>query len=128
MLFCIICVRGEQRRAALRRSECVMSILAVVLQGSPYCQSSVQAQILQAKTDLARAGLDWGAAKCQISTINSDKAIRRQSGCDSHLPQIDEVIGRPPVAGDGEVAGLGVQGEQGQVHGAAQGEGDLRGI
>ena len=122
MLFCIICVRGEQRRAALRRSECVMSILAVVLQGSPYCQSSVQAQILQAKTDLARAGLDWGAAKCQISTINSDKAIRRLSGCDSHLPQIDEVIGRPPVAGDGEVAGLSVQGEQGQVHGAAQGE------
>ena len=44
---------------------------------------------------------------------------------DSHLPEIDQVIGRPAVAGDGEVAGLGVQREQGQVHRAAQGEADL---
>ena len=43
-----------------------------------------------------------------------------------HLPEIDQVIGGPAVAGDGEVTCLGVQGEQGQVHGAAQGQRDLR--
>ena len=42
-----------------------------------------------------------------------------------YLPQIDEVVSCPAVAGDGEVAGLSVQGEQGEVHGAAQGQGDL---
>ena len=36
-----------------------------------------------------------------------------------------QVPGCPPVAGDGEVAGLGVEGEQLEVHGAGQGEGDL---
>ena len=39
-----------------------------------------------------------------------------------HLPQVDEVVGCPAVAGDGEVAGLGVQREQRQVHRAAQGQ------
>ena len=42
-----------------------------------------------------------------------------------HLPQVDEVVGCPAVAGDGEVAGLGVQGEERQVHRAAQGQGHL---
>ena len=42
-----------------------------------------------------------------------------------YLPQIDEVVGCPAVAGDGEVAGLAVKGEQGEVHGAGNGEGDL---
>ena len=42
-----------------------------------------------------------------------------------YLPHVDEVIGSPSVAGDGEVTCLGVQGEQGQVHWAAQGQGDL---
>ena len=45
---------------------------------------------------------------------------------EAHLPEIDQVIGGPAIAGDGEVAGLGVQGEQGQVHRAAQSEGDLQ--
>ena len=39
-----------------------------------------------------------------------------------HLPEIDKVIGSPAIAGNGEVAGLGVQGEQLQVHRAAKGE------
>ena len=39
-----------------------------------------------------------------------------------HLPEIDQVIGGPAIAGDGEVAGLGVQREQRQVHRAAQGQ------
>ena len=42
-----------------------------------------------------------------------------------HLPQVDKVVGCPAVAGDGEVAGLGVQREQGQVHRAAQSQGNL---
>ena len=42
-----------------------------------------------------------------------------------YLPLVLQVPGRPPVAGDGEVAGLGVEGEQLEVHGAGEGEGDL---
>ena len=42
-----------------------------------------------------------------------------------HLPLILQVPGSPAIAGDGEVAGLGVQGEQLQVHRAGQGQGDL---
>ena len=43
----------------------------------------------------------------------------------SYLPQIHQISRSPAVAGDGEVAGLGVQGEQLQVHRAVQGQGDL---
>ena len=32
--------------------------------------------------------------------------------CQTHLPDVLEVPGGPAVGGDGEVAGLGVQGEQ----------------
>ena len=49
--------------------------------------------------------------------------IRKEN---AYLPHVDKVIGSPAVAGDGEVTCLGVQGEQGQVHGAAQGQRDLR--
>ena len=38
----------------------------------------------------------------------------------SHLPDVLEVPGSPAVGGDGEVAGLGVQGEQFQVHWTGQ--------
>ena len=42
-----------------------------------------------------------------------------------YLPDIDQVSSSPAIAGYGEVAGLGVQGEHGQVHGAPQGQGHL---
>ena len=41
-----------------------------------------------------------------------------------YLPLVQNVVTGPAVAGDGEVAGLGVQREQGEVHGAAESEGD----
>ena len=39
----------------------------------------------------------------------------------TNLPDIDQVCCSPAIAGNGEVAGLGVQGEQLQVHRAAKG-------
>ena len=44
----------------------------------------------------------------------------------SNLPDINNVRCSPPIAGDGEVAGLGVEGEQLEVHGAAQSERHLQ--
>ena len=43
----------------------------------------------------------------------------------SYLPQIDQISRSPAVAGNGDVVGLGVQGEQLHVHRAGQGQGDL---
>ena len=40
----------------------------------------------------------------------------------AHLPDVLEVALGPAVAGDGEVAGLGVQREELEVHGAGEGE------
>ena len=42
-----------------------------------------------------------------------------------YLPGVGEVLRGPAVAGYGEVAGLAVQGKQGEVHGAGHSEGDL---
>ena len=65
----------------------------------------------------------------QIMTHRAPVGVRyrkRTLLASMYLPHVDEVISGPPVAGDGEVTCLGVQGEQGQVHGAAQGQRDLR--
>ena len=43
----------------------------------------------------------------------------------THPPQVYDIVRGPAVARHGDVTGLGVQGEELQVHGAAQGQGDL---
>ena len=74
-----------------------------------------------------------GNRQTQIMTHRAPVGARKYLGygkstllAPMYLPHVDEVIGGPAVAGDGEVTCLGVQGEQGQVHGAAQGQRDLR--
>ena len=44
----------------------------------------------------------------------------------THPPQVYDIVRGPAVARHGDVTGLGVQGEELQVHGAAQGQGDLQ--
>ena len=63
--------------------------------------------------------------KIDRAPVGEISGIRKEHAS-MYLPHVDKVIGRPAVAGDGEVTCLGVQGEQGQVHGAAQGQRDLR--
>ena len=67
----------------------------------------------------------WALMLTSVNTLMGDETGKHFCLIVTNLPDIDLVSCSPAIAGNGAVAGLGVQGEQLQVHPAAQGQGDL---
>ena len=65
-------------------------------------------------------GIWTGSGFCRIKTYNKCPS----PGAD--LPDVFDIVVSPPVAGQSDVADLGVQREELQTHGAAESERDLR--
>ena len=65
-------------------------------------------------------GIWTGSGFCRIKTYNKFPP----PGAD--LPNVFDIVVSPPVAGQSDVADLGVQREELQTHGAAESERDLR--
>ena len=82
-----------------------------------------EVSLVSGESIVTMAKSTWGFAKgiCFVSVKGKTSMFDDPLCSFGHLPLVLQVPCSPAIAGNGEVAGLGVQGEQLQVHRAAQG-------